>query len=109
MAKQGIMYRFIDGPMTDQEVTMERGLDRVEVGGKGIAALFVYEWAASEGGLTLLAKVRRHRETRRLVMRYIGLKSKHPAVMALKFRRYPVTGRTDKSGQGARRRAAKRA
>jgi len=106
---QKVVYRFLVGPMTDREIEMPRGIERVELGGNGVAALWVYELAGNEGGITLLAKRQSSRAIRRLIFQYIGKKAKHPAMLSQSWRRYPKTGTTDRTGQGARRRAEKAA
>jgi hypothetical protein len=106
---QQVKYKFLDGPLADQEQTRERGLERIDIGGDGVAAIFTYEWAGNDGATVLMAKRHKNRAIRRLVMQYIGRKAKHPAIMALSWRRFPTTGKTVKTGKGAAARAAKRA
>ena len=81
-------HRILDGPMAGQEVQLPRGTETYEVGPKG-HPFFTYEFAGKDGVGVLLAKRHRNRKLRRQVMAFIGLKGRHPAILALPFKREP--------------------
>lgn len=80
--------RFLDGPLAGQERQLPRGIETYDVGPPG-CPFFVYEFAGKDGIGILMAKRGRSRHLRRLVLRYVGLKSQHPAVLAAQWRRVP--------------------
>jgi hypothetical protein len=94
--------------MEGRTIDLPRGTETLLVGPIG-APFFVYEYAGKDGITVLLAKRRRSRHLRRLVLNYIGKKGKHPALVALGWRRHPTVGKTVKTGKGAAARAAKKA
>jgi hypothetical protein len=102
-----VPHKFLDGPMGGRTIDLPRGIETFLVGPAG-APFFTYEYAGKDGITVLLAKRGRSRQLRRLVLNYIGKKGKHPALVALGWRRQPTVGKTVKTGKGAAARAAKR-
>jgi hypothetical protein len=102
-----VPHKFLDGPMEGRTIDLPRGTDTYLVGPVG-APFFLYEYAGKDGLTVLLAVRKKNRHLRRLVLDYIGKKGKHPALVALGWRRHPIRGKTVKTGKGAAARAAKR-
>jgi hypothetical protein len=102
-----VPHKFLDGPMGGRTIDLPRGTETFLIGPPG-GAFFTYEYAGKDGITVLLAKRGRSRQLRRLVLNYIGKKGKHPALVALGWRRHPIRGKTVKTGKGAAARAAKR-
>jgi hypothetical protein len=101
-------HKFLDGPLAGREMALPRGTESYPVGPVGCPFL-TYEYAGKDGLMVLLAKRQSKRSVRRLVMRYIATKGKHPALMALGWRKVPIRGKTVKTGKGAAARAARAA
>jgi hypothetical protein len=103
-----VPHKFLDGPMEGRTIDLSRGTETLLIGPPG-APFFIYEYAGKDGITVLLAKRTRNRQLRRLVLQYIAKKAKHPALVALSWRRRPTKGKTVKTGKGAAARAAKKA
>lgn len=100
--------KFIDGPLTGQEMTVAEADDHILIGPKG-APFFIYSFAGKENRTHLYAKLPPQHAVRKMIWMYVGRFGKDPrvaraAAMSVPFKR---TGPT-KRGQGARRRAMKR-
>jgi hypothetical protein len=103
-----VPHKFLDGPLAGRTIDLPRGTETFLIGPR-CSPLFTYEYAGKDGITVLLAKRGRSRQLRRLVLDYIGKKGKHPALVALGWRRHPTVGKTVKTGKGAAARAAKKA
>jgi len=81
-------HRILDGPMAGREIDLPRGTEVYNVGPVG-CPFFQYEFAGKDGVGVLLALRHRNRKLRRQVMAFIGLKGRHPAILALPFKKEP--------------------
>lgn len=101
MSAPTIEVKLLGGPMHGRTVEVRRGQDVLRVG-----QFWTYVYAGKVDAQTFFAKRPTERPMRRLIRRFIELNGKHPAVGDVVPS--PRRGRTDRTGQGAARRAAKR-
>lgn len=94
--------KLVGGPMDGWLTDLPAGTDEFRLG-----KFWTYEYAGKDGQQVLFALRDSGRGMRRFVRAFIAAHGKHPLVAAV--RGTPTRGRTDRRGQGARRRAAKRA
>lgn len=105
-----ISVRLLDGPMEGRLMDVPAGTEAIRLGTrKPFANFWTYLYAGKDGAQTVFALRQKSRVVRRAVRRIIERSGKHPALEYSFMKRKPILGRTDRRGQGARRRAAKRA
>lgn len=83
-----VPHKFLDGPLAGVTRNLPRGTEHLPLGPVG-CAFITYEYAGKDGLTVLLAKRQRSRNVRRMVARYIKVKGRHPALMALAWKRIP--------------------
>lgn len=100
--------KFVDGPLAGTVTAVQKGADMVFVGPES-APFWVYTFAGREGKVPLYARWPEKRLERKLIRWYVGQHGRDPRAMrASAPRREPKVGKTDKRGQGAARRRARR-
>lgn len=95
--------RFLDGPAAGTVRRVPKGADYVRIGS------WTYSYAGKDGRMPLYCKLPKSRRDRSILMFVIGKRGADPRVEMSTMRQTPKRGRTDRRGQGARRRAEKRA
>lgn len=101
--RREVTAKFLDGPLAGSTQVVAKSQDYVRIGP------WTYSWCGREGRTPLYAKLPKSRRERALLMFLIGKRGSDPRKDMAEARGKPHVGRTDKRGQGARRRAAKRA
>jgi hypothetical protein len=99
-----VRAKFLDGPISGQERMVPKGADYVRVGA------WTYSWAGKENKVTLYCKLPKQRKVRAFLLFVIAKRGSDPRVDVAAQRARPEKRTTlPKRGQGARRRAEKRA
>lgn len=96
--------KLFGGPLDGRTVEVPQSAESYAVG-----SFWTYTFAGKDGGATMFAKRSASRVARRFEFWYAGQYGRDPRVERALGRRSPHRGRTDRRGQGARRRAERRA
>lgn len=98
-----LSVKLFGGPLDGTTVLVPASVDSYRVG-----PFWTYTYAGKDGGQTQFALRPKSRRARKFIFWYVGKHGKDPRVETAFSKAKPHVGRTDKRGQGAARRAAKR-